>query len=99
MGIPKTAELLRETIAVGVDEAVLLTDKAFAGSDTLATSYTLSMGIKKLGDYDLIICGKQATDGDTAGVGPSLAEKLGVPHTTNVRKIEEIKKAIYDASE
>ena len=91
MGIPKTAELLRETIAVGVDEAVLLTDKAFAGADTLATSYTHSMGIKKLGDYDLIICGKQATDGDTAQVGPSLAEKLGVPHTTNVRKIEEIK--------
>ncbi|HEY8500992.1 MAG TPA: electron transfer flavoprotein subunit beta/FixA family protein [Clostridia bacterium] len=91
MGIPKTAELLRETIALGVDEAVLLTDRAFAGSDTLATSYALSMGIKKLGSYDLIICGKQATDGDTAQVGPSLAEKLGVPHTTYVRKIEEIK--------
>ncbi|NLV62130.1 MAG: electron transfer flavoprotein subunit beta/FixA family protein [Clostridiaceae bacterium] len=91
MGIPKTAELLREAIAVGVDDAVLLTDKAFAGSDTLATSYALSMGIKKIGGYDLIVCGKQATDGDTAQVGPSLAEKLGVPHTTNVRKIEEIK--------
>ncbi|NLG88557.1 MAG: electron transfer flavoprotein subunit beta/FixA family protein [Clostridiaceae bacterium] len=91
MGIPKTAELLRETIAVGVDDAVLLTDRAFAGADTLATSYTLSMGIRKLGNYDLIICGKQATDGDTAQVGPSLAEKLGIPHTTNVRKIEEIR--------
>jgi electron transfer flavoprotein beta subunit len=91
MGIPKTADLLRETIALGVDDAVLLTDKAFAGSDTLATSYALSMGIKKIGNYDLIICGKQATDGDTAQVGPSLAEKLGVPHTTYVRKIEEIK--------
>ena len=74
MGIPKTAELLRETIAVGVDDAVLLTDKAFAGSDTLATSYALSQGRKKIGGYDLIVCGKQATDGDTAQVGPSLAE-------------------------
>lgn len=91
MGIPSVAELLRETIALGVDDTVLLSDKAFAGSDTLATSYTLSMGIKKLGSYDLIICGKQATDGDTAQVGPSLAEKLGIPHTTYVRKIEEIK--------
>jgi len=91
MGIPKVADLLRETIAVGVDEAVLLSDRAFAGADTLATSYALSMGIKALGEYDLIICGKQATDGDTAQVGPSLAEKLNIPHTTYVRKIEEIK--------
>lgn len=90
MGIPKVADLLRETIAVGVDEAVLLSDRAFAGADTLATSYALSMGIKALGEYDLIICGKQATDGDTAQVGPSLAEKLNLPHTTYVRKIEEI---------
>jgi electron transfer flavoprotein beta subunit len=91
MGIPAVADLLRETIAVGVDNAVLLSDKAFAGSDTLATAYALSMGIKKIGRYDLIICGKQATDGDTAQVGPSLAEKLGIPHTTYVRKIEEIR--------
>lgn len=90
MGIPSVAEMLKETIALGADEAVLLSDRAFAGSDTLATSYTLSMGIKKMGDADLIICGKQATDGDTAQVGPSLAEKLGYPHTTYVRKIEEI---------
>lgn len=90
MGIPSVAEMLRETIALGADETVLLSDRAFAGSDTLATSYTLSMGIKKMGDVDLIICGKQATDGDTAQVGPSLAEKLGYPHTTYVRKIEEI---------
>lgn len=91
MGIPSVAELLKGTIALGVDEAILLSDRAFAGADTLATSYTLSMGIKKIGDVDLIICGKQATDGDTAQVGPSLAEKLGYPHTTYVRKIEEIK--------
>lgn len=91
MGIPSVAELLKETIALGVDEAILLSDRAFAGADTLATSYTLSMGIKKLGSFDLVICGKQATDGDTAQVGPSLAEKLCVPHTTYVRKIEEIR--------
>jgi len=90
MGIPSVAELLRETIALNVDDAVLLSDKAFAGADTLATSYALSMGIRKLGSFDLIICGKQASDGDTAQVGPSLAEKLGIPHTTYVRKIEEI---------
>lgn len=91
MGIPSVAGLLKETIALGADDAVLLSDRAFAGSDTLATAYALSMGIKKLGQYDLIICGKQAIDGDTAQVGPSLAEKLQIPHTTYVRKIEEIR--------
>ena len=91
MGIPSVVELLKETIALGVDDAILLSDRAFAGADSLATSYALSMGIKKIGEYDLIICGKQATDGDTAQVGPSLAEKLGIPHTTYVRKIEEIR--------
>lgn len=91
MGIPTVAEMLKETISLGVDDAVLLSDKAFAGADTLATAYALSMGIKKLGQYDLIICGKQAIDGDTAQVGPSLAEKLDVPHTTYVRRIEEIR--------
>ena len=91
MGIPNVAELLKETIALGVDDAVLLSDRAFAGADTLATSYALSMGIRKIGQYDIIICGKQATDGDTAQVGPSMAEKLGLPHTTYVRKVEEIR--------
>lgn len=90
MGIPSVAELLKETIGLGADDAVLLSDRAFAGADTLATAYALSMGIRKIGGADLIICGKQATDGDTAQVGPSLAEKLGYPHTTYVRKIEEI---------
>lgn len=90
MGIPSVAEMLKGTIALGVDDAVLLSDRAFAGADTLATAYALSMGIKNTGSFDLVICGKQATDGDTAQVGPSLAEKLGVPHTTYVRKIEEI---------
>lgn len=91
MGIPSVADLLKETIGLGVDEAILLSDRAFAGADSLATSYALSMGIKKINNYDIIICGKQATDGDTAQVGPSLAEKLGIPHTTYVRKIEEIR--------
>ncbi|MDO8685650.1 MAG: electron transfer flavoprotein subunit beta/FixA family protein [Clostridiales bacterium] len=91
MGIPAVAEHLKETIALGADDTVLLSDRAFAVSDTLATSYALSMGVKKIGSYDLIICGKQSTDGDTAQVGPSLAEKLGIPHTTYVRKIEEIR--------
>jgi electron transfer flavoprotein beta subunit len=90
MGIPSVADMLKETIALGADDTVLLSDRAFAGSDTLATSYALSMGIKKLDKFDLIICGKQATDGDTAQVGPSLSEKLKIPHTTYVRKIEEV---------
>jgi len=90
MGIPSVADLLKETIGLGVDEAVLLSDRTFAGADSLATSYALAKGIEKIGGVDLIICGKQATDGDTAQVGPSLAEKLGIPHTTYVKKIEEI---------
>ena len=91
MGIPSVETQLRETISLGADETILLSDRAFAGSDTLATSYALSMAVKKISDFDLIICGKQASDGDTAQVGPSLAEKLGIPHTTYVRKIEEIR--------
>lgn len=90
MGIPKAESMLKDVISLGVDEALLLSDKAFAGSDTLATAYVLSMAIRAFGDYDLIICGKQAIDGDTAQVGPSLAEKLNIPHTTYVKKIEDI---------
>ncbi|HZK70382.1 MAG TPA: electron transfer flavoprotein subunit beta/FixA family protein [Clostridia bacterium] len=90
MGIPKVVDTLQEVLDLGVDSGVLLSDRAFAGADSLATAYTLSKGINKIGKYDLIICGKQATDGDTAQVGPSLAEKLGIPHTTNVSSIEEV---------
>lgn len=90
MGPPQVAESLRDTIGMGVDEAILLSDRAFAGSDTLATSYALSKGIEKIGAVDLIICGKQAIDGDTAQVGPEIAEKLGIPHLTYVKHIEEI---------
>ncbi|MEN8906570.1 MAG: electron transfer flavoprotein subunit beta/FixA family protein [Clostridiales bacterium] len=89
MGIKSAEKQLKETTALGVDNTVLLNDKLFAGSDTLATAYILSMGIKKLKTYDLIICGKQAIDGDTGHIGPSLAEKLNIPHLTCVKKIEE----------
>ena len=88
---PQQAEFsLREAIARGADEAVLVSDKAFGGSDTLATSYTLSSAIKTIGEYDIIICGKQASDGDTAQIGPSTAEMLGIPHISCVKKIEVV---------
>jgi len=90
MGPPQVVDSLREALSMGVDEAVLLSDRAFAGADTLATSYTLARGVQKIGGFDLLICGKQAIDGDTAQVGPGLAEKLGVPHVTYVKKIHEI---------
>jgi electron transfer flavoprotein beta subunit len=82
MGPPQAQEALRYTLAMGVDEAILLCDGAFRGSDTLATSYTLAAAVKKIGDVDLILCGKQAIDGDTGQVGPGLAERLGVPQVT-----------------
>lgn len=91
MGIPAAQEMLRESISLGIDKAMLLSDRKFAGADTLATSYVLSKGVEKIGDYDLIICGKQATDGDTAQVGPSLAKTLGIAYATNISKIIEIK--------
>ena len=90
MGPPQAAEALKETISLGIDEAILLSDRAFAGSDTLATSYTLSKAIEKIGDVDLILCGKQAIDGDTAQVGPGIADKLNMPFVSFVKKIEEI---------
>ena len=76
---------------MGIDEGILVSDKAFIGSDTLATSYTLSRAIQEIGKFDLIICGKQATDGDTAQVGPGIAEMLGIPFIAYVRRIEEIR--------
>ncbi len=91
MGPPQADAALREAISVGADEGVLVCDRAFAGSDTWTTSYTLSGAIKKIGQYDLIICGKQASDGDTAQVGPGIATHLDIPQVTYVKKIEEIK--------
>ncbi|MCL5022442.1 MAG: electron transfer flavoprotein subunit beta/FixA family protein [Nitrospirae bacterium] len=90
MGPPQAEMILREALATGADEAVLLTDRGFAGSDTWATSYTLSRAIGKLG-ADIVICGKQAIDGDTAQVGPEIAEFLDIPHVSYVRKIEDIR--------
>jgi len=90
MGPPQAEAALREAISMGTDNAVLLTDRAFAGSDTWATSYALSKAIEKLG-ADVVICGKQAIDGDTAQVGPEIAEFLNIPHVSYVRKIEEIR--------
>lgn len=91
MGPPQAEAALREAISMGIDEAILITDRAFAGSDTWATSYTLSSAIKKIGVFDLIICGKQASDGDTAQVGPGISAHLDIPQVTYVKKIEEIK--------
>lgn len=90
MGPPQAEVSLREAISVGCDEGVLLTDRRFAGSDTWATSYTLSQAIRKLKDFDIIMCGKQASDGDTAQVGPGIATHLDLPQVAYVRKIEEI---------
>ncbi len=93
MGPPQADAALRSTIAVGADEGYLVSDRAFAGSDTWATSYTLSNAIKTLGKVDLIICGKQAIDGDTAQVGPGVAEMLNIPFVAWVRKVEEVTEA------
>jgi electron transfer flavoprotein beta subunit len=91
MGPPQAEKALREAISLGCDEAVLVSDRKFAGSDTWATSYTLSCAIKKLGAFDVILCGKQASDGDTAQVGPGISTHLDIPQVTYVKKIEDIK--------
>lgn len=90
MGPPQAESALREALALGVDEAVLLTNKAFAGSDTFATSFTLARAIEKIGEYHIIVCGKQAIDGDTAQVGPGIAVHLNIPQITFVKRIEEV---------
>ncbi|MFH1247672.1 MAG: electron transfer flavoprotein subunit beta/FixA family protein [Candidatus Omnitrophota bacterium] len=90
MGPAQAEAALREAISMGADEGVLISDRAFAGSDTWATSYTLACAIKRLGSFDMIICGKQASDGDTAQVGPGISVHLDIPQVTYVKKIEEI---------
>ncbi len=89
MGPPQAAEALKEAVALGVDDVALISDRAFAGADTWATSYTLAKGIKKIGNFDLVIAGKQAIDGDTAQVGPETAEMLGIPFVAYIRKVEK----------
>ncbi len=90
MGVPSAQETLRRALAVGADRAILLSGRAFAGADTLATARALAKAIGKAGGADLVLCGRMATDGDTAQVGPMLAEFLGVPHAADVSEIEEI---------
>ena len=87
MGLPKATEVLREGLYRGVDEVYLLTDRVLGGADTLATSYTLAQAIRKIGGYDIILCGRQAIDGDTAQVGPQVAEKLGLTQITYAEEI------------
>ena len=107
MGPPQAKELLVECLAKGADEAVLLSDRALGGSDTWATSNALSAGVRKLGDYDLIFAGRQAIDGDTAQVGPQMAEKLDIPQVTYVtdfeisedKKTVTVKRALEDGYE
>ena len=90
MGPPQAEEILREAISNGVDDAILLSDSVFAGSDTLATSHILSQAISKIGEYDLVICGRQTVDGDTGQVGPQLGEMLETAFIAYVSRIEEI---------
>ena len=91
MGPGRAAEVIREGLYRGADDGYLLTDRAFAGADTLATSYAISMAVRKIKDYDLIICGRQAIDGDTAQVGPQVAEKLGLSQITYAEEIQQVK--------
>lgn len=90
MGPPQSEESLKEAISMGADDAVLISDRALAGSDTWATSLALAAAIRKIGEVDMILCGREAIDGDTGQVGPGIAEKLEVGHITYVRKIREV---------
>jgi len=87
MGPPQAEEVLRQAISCGADDTILISDRSFAGADTWATSYTLAKAVEKNGNFDLIICGKQAIDGDTAQVGPGLAVRLNIPYATCIQKI------------
>jgi electron transfer flavoprotein beta subunit len=91
MGPPQAEEALRETISLGADETILLSDRAFAGSDTWATAYVLSRAMARIADYDVIICGRQTLDGDTGQVGPGLSEMLEIPFVAYVSRVEEIR--------
>ena len=90
MGLPRAAEIIREAIYRGADTGIVLTDRALGGADTLATSYSLAQAVKKIGNYDIILGGRQAIDGDTAQVGPQIAEKLGIPQVTYAEEIVDL---------
>lgn len=89
MGLPRAAEVVREGIFRGADNGIVLTDRLLGGADTLATSYSLAQAVKKIGNYDIVLCGRQAIDGDTAQVGPQIAEKLEIPQVSYVADIEK----------
>ena len=91
MGLPRAAEIVREAMYRGADAGIVLTDRALGGADTLATSYSLAQAAKKIGDFDIILGGRQAIDGDTAQVGPQIAEKLGIPQVTYAEEIIDLK--------
>ena len=91
MGPPQAKAVIQETVCMGAQKGTVLTDRKFAGADVLATAYTISQGIRKCGEYDLIICGKQTTDGDTAQVGAEVAEYLGLPNVSNVLSVDDFK--------
>lgn len=91
MGLPRASEIIREAIFRGADAGIVLTDRCLGGADTLATSYSLAQAVKKFGNYDIILGGRQAIDGDTAQVGPQIAEKLGIPQVTYAEEILGIK--------
>ncbi len=91
LGPPQAKAVIQETVCMGVTRGTVLTDRKFAGADVLATAYTISQGIRKCGEYDLIICGKQTTDGDTAQVGAEMAEYLGLPNVSNVLSVEDFR--------
>ena len=91
MGPPQAKAVIQETVCMGARRGTVLTDRKFAGADVLATAYTISQGIRKCGEFDLIICGKQTTDGDTAQVGAEVAEYLGIPNISNVLSVEDVK--------
>ncbi len=91
MGLPRAAEVIREAMFRGADTGIVLTDRALGGADTLATSYSLAQAIKKMGKIDIMLCGRQAIDGDTAQVGPQVAEKLGLPQVTYAEEILDVK--------
>lgn len=91
MGPPQARAVIEETVCMGASRGTVLTDRKFAGADVLATAYTISQGIRKSGEYDLIICGKQTTDGDTAQVGAEVAEYLGLPNVSNVLSVEDFR--------
>ncbi len=90
MGLPRAAEVVREGMFRGADGGIVLTDRALGGADTLATSYSLAQAVKKIGDYDVVFCGRQAIDGDTAQVGPQIAEKLGIPQVTYAEEVIDL---------